>query len=95
MSGIALDALTVDQKKQMAVALRPFHTTRQLAELLAISPKQAFNWTRHMKIDLRRQSKRGKPSAERCNCADPISDTRFDRYCFRKTTCFRCGKVAK
>ncbi|MBS3927073.1 MAG: hypothetical protein KGZ65_00010 [Sphingomonadales bacterium] len=95
MSEIALHALPLDEKKKMAIELRPFHSTREIAAILGIGTKRAFNWTRHLHIDRRRSPMRGKPSTERCNCANAIKDSRFDRYCLRKTTCFRCGKVIR
>lgn len=95
MSEIALHALPLDEKEKMAIELRPFHSTREIAAILGIGTKRAFNWTRHLNIDRRRSTMRGKPSTERCDCHEPIGDRRFDAYCKRSRTCFYCGKGAR
>lgn len=92
MSEITFVALPVAEKKKLAVAMRPTHTIRDLSEKLGIGTKQAFNWTRHLRVDLRVRRKT-QTSEERCSCSQPISDTRFDAYCKRTRTCFRCGKA--
>lgn len=88
------NALTVDQKRELARELRPTTKVRDLAAMLHVRKAKILEWTRDLKVDLRIQSKPPQESTERCECDLPAFDARFDRYCHRHVTCIWCGRVA-
>jgi transposase-like protein len=94
MADISYAALPKDQKIQIARALRPSHTVRELAPMFGVGTKAIFNWTKGIASSLDQRKRRRPPikPADPCTCTQAATDREFDAYCLRSAHCLYCGK---
>lgn len=93
MASISLGALTVEQKKYEARALRFEYRQGEIAELLDVPKRTIREWLVGMKLPAISQIvQQALRSAETCSCEHPAADPRTDALCRRSETCFWCGK---
>jgi hypothetical protein len=93
-------ALPREEKIKLVCELRPRFSVQALAEMFGVSTRPIFEWTRDMKIDLRRKSSPDAlplPVVQRtdedfCHCSAPARDAFIDAFCRRGETCIYCTK---
>lgn len=95
MSGITYDALTSDEKREIARELRAEISPTEIAELMHVSLRSIVRWTRGMG-----KSRTSEPVAaarvltdeDFCHCPNPARDGQADSFFRRGATCIYCTK---
>jgi hypothetical protein len=94
MAEIAYHALTSEEKKHTARALRFEHKQDDIAGLLGVSVRQVRHWLKGMKIQpIEILRSRTRDQIDFCECPEPVAHHGFDVYCKRRDHCVYCGKA--